>query len=103
MVILSHYNNSNKSTLAKCPGCNNERAITDPDSGEVICSKCGRVLSDKLLEMGPEWRTFAADETEARARTGMSESQLVMTWDYQQSLEELIEMQVVTNLIQLCV
>ena len=72
MVILSHYNNSNKSTLAKCPGCNNERAITDPDSGEVICSKCGRVLSDKLLEMGPEWR--GADETEARARTGMSES-----------------------------
>jgi transcription initiation factor TFIIB len=85
MVILAHYNNSNKSsitpettsisaTLAKCPSCNNEKTITDSESGEVICSKCGRVLSDKLLETGPEWRTFAADETEARARTGMPES-----------------------------
>ena len=97
MVILTHYNNkssithetasynNNKSSithettpirtnLAKCPGCKNEKIITDPDSGEVICSKCGRVLSDKLLETGPEWRTFAADETEASARTGMPKS-----------------------------
>jgi len=32
------------------------------------------VLSDKLLETGQEWRTFAADETDTRARTGMPES-----------------------------
>jgi transcription initiation factor TFIIB len=85
MVILPHSNNSNKSsithettpictTLAKCPGCNNEKIIMDSESGEVICSKCGRVLSDMLLEIGPEWRTFAADETEAKARTGMPKS-----------------------------
>jgi transcription initiation factor TFIIB len=85
MVILSHSNNSNKyssthettpicTTLAKCSGCTNEKTITDSESGEVICSKCGRVLSDRLLEIGPEWRTFAADETEASARTGMPES-----------------------------
>jgi transcription initiation factor TFIIB len=85
MVILAHYNNSHKSpithettpictTLTKCPGCSNEKTITDSESGEVICSKCGRVLSDRLLETGPEWRTFAADETGARARTGMPES-----------------------------
>ena len=85
MVILAHYNNNNKSsitheitpfctTLARCPGCNNEQSITDPNSGEVICNNCGRVLSDMLPEMGPEWRTFAADETEARARSGMPKS-----------------------------
>jgi transcription initiation factor TFIIB len=85
MVILPHSNNSNKSssthettpictTLVKCPGCTNEKTITDSESGEVICSKCGRVLSDMLLETGPEWRTFAADETEANARTGMPKS-----------------------------
>ena len=85
MVILADYNNTNKtsiipkttpfySTLGKCSGCNNEKLITDPDSGEVICNNCGRVLSDKLLETGPEWRTFAADKAEVRARTGMPES-----------------------------
>ncbi|MGA9150165.1 MAG: TFIIB-type zinc ribbon-containing protein, partial [Candidatus Nitrosopolaris sp.] len=84
MVILAHYNNNKSSitheitpfctTLARCPGCNDEKSITDPNSGEVICNNCGRVLSDKLLETGPEWRIFAADETDRRARTGMPES-----------------------------
>jgi transcription initiation factor TFIIB len=84
MVILAHYNNNKSSitheitpfctTLARCPSCNNEKSITDPNSGEVICNNCGRVLSDMLPEMGPEWRTFAADETEARARSGMPKS-----------------------------
>jgi transcription initiation factor TFIIB len=82
MVILAHYNNSNKSsftlettpicnTLRKCPSCSNKKTIMDSESGEIICSKCGRVLSDKLLETGPEWRTFASDETDTRVRAGM--------------------------------
>ena len=85
MVILSHYNNSKNcsitpettpicTTFGKCPSCSNKKTITDSESGEVVCSKCGRGLSDKLLETGPEWRTFAADETDTRARTGMPES-----------------------------
>ncbi|HYV52675.1 MAG TPA: TFIIB-type zinc ribbon-containing protein [Candidatus Eisenbacteria bacterium] len=61
-------------TFGKCPSCSNKKTITDSESGEVVCSKCGRVLSDKLLETGQEWRTFAADETDTRARTGMPES-----------------------------
>jgi transcription initiation factor TFIIB len=84
VVILAHHNNSNKpssthattpicTTLGKCPGCNNEKIITDPDSGEMFCNKCGRVITDKLLETGPEWRTFAGDET-TNARTGIPES-----------------------------
>src|ERR1700739_123025 len=85
MVILSHYNNSKNCSITpektpictafgKCPSCSNKKIITDSESGEVVCSKCGRVLSDKLLETGQEWRTFAADETDTRARTGMPES-----------------------------
>jgi transcription initiation factor TFIIB len=85
MVILSHYNNGKNcsitpettpicTTFGKCPSCSNKKTITDSESGEVVCSKCGRVLSDKLLETGPEWSTFAADETDTRARTGMPES-----------------------------
>jgi len=84
MVILADYNNSNKPSntpektpvcaIGNCPGCNNEKLITDPDSGEILCTNCGRVLSDKLLETGPEWRTFAANKAEVRARTGIPES-----------------------------
>jgi transcription initiation factor TFIIB len=83
--MLAHYNDSNKSSsnhattaittpLVKCPSCNNEKIITDSESGEIICVKCGRVISDKLQEIGPEWRTFSTDETEAMTRTGIPQS-----------------------------
>ena len=35
---------------------------------------CGRVISDKLQDIGPEWRTFATDETKAKYRTGLQQS-----------------------------
>lgn len=85
MIMLAHYNDSSKSSsnhattaistpLAKCPSCGNEKIITDSESGEIICVKCGRVISDKLQEIGPEWRTFSTDETEAMTRTGIPQS-----------------------------
>ena len=85
MIMLAHYNDSNKSSsnhtttaisspLVKCPGCSNEKIITDSESGEIICAKCGRVISDKLQEIGPEWRTFSTDETEAMTRTGIPQT-----------------------------
>jgi ribosomal protein S27E len=69
-MVISDYNDNNKSSTTPkttlfltTPVCNNERLITDPDSGEVVCNNCGRVLSDRLSETGPEWRTFAAAES----------------------------------------
>jgi len=67
--------NSTSETSTVCPLCKIDNAIiTDPKSGEIICSKCGMVVSDKLLERRQEWRTFAMDETEGRARTGLPSS-----------------------------
>jgi hypothetical protein len=34
------------------------RTITDLESGEIICSTCGMVISDKIQSNGPEWRNF---------------------------------------------
>lgn len=31
-----------------CPKCRVERIITDPESGEVVCSSCGLVIEDKI-------------------------------------------------------
>jgi transcription initiation factor TFIIB len=58
-------------TFTLCPSCRTDNAIiTDPKSGEIICSKCGMVVSDKLLERTPEWRTFGINETGDRTRIG---------------------------------
>ena len=35
------------------------KIVTDPASGEVICSSCGMVISDKAEQSGAEWRNFA--------------------------------------------
>src|SRR6266496_5378583 len=62
---------STSETSTVCPSCKRDNAIiTDPKSGEIICSRCGMVVSDKMLERKQEWRTFAIDESEDRTRTG---------------------------------
>lgn len=46
--------------------------ITDAESGETICTNCGMVMSNnKSLQQTPEWRTFDANQTRDRSRTGM--------------------------------
>jgi transcription initiation factor TFIIB len=58
-----------------CSVCGSDQIITDSESGEVICSKCGQVISDKILETTPEWRNFPeSDGSNDRSRTGMSTS-----------------------------
>ena len=54
----------------KCSRCGQGSLVTDNESGEMFCSKCGYVMTEKLQESGPEWRTFAQDERGDRARAG---------------------------------
>jgi len=49
--------------------CNESAVITDFETGEVICSKCGLVLSERVEDSSPEWRSFSNDKTNTR-RTG---------------------------------
>jgi transcription initiation factor TFIIB len=45
--------------------------ITDSESGEVVCSNCGIVITEKSENISnPEWRAFTAEEQNKRARTG---------------------------------
>jgi transcription initiation factor TFIIB len=44
-----------------CLTCNRDSFITDPDSGEVVCSNCGHVLTERSNENRPQWRSFLSD------------------------------------------
>jgi transcription initiation factor TFIIB len=59
-----------------CPVCNDHLLmITDPDSGETICSKCGMIVLDKIQNINqPEWRAFSNEEHGNRSRTGVPSS-----------------------------
>lgn len=57
-----------------CSICKEGRTVTDPESGEIICRKCGIVISDRLQESRPEWRAFSSDEFNDRSRAGIPRS-----------------------------
>ncbi|MBD3350491.1 MAG: transcription initiation factor IIB [Candidatus Lokiarchaeota archaeon] len=53
-----------------CPDCGSMITVCDTHRGEIICSTCGLVISDKLIDKGPEWRAFDSDQREKRTRVG---------------------------------
>jgi transcription initiation factor TFIIB len=53
-----------------CPECGATHLVRDYARGELVCEDCGLVLDEQLIDMGPEWRAFDADQGEKRARTG---------------------------------
>jgi transcription initiation factor TFIIB len=53
-------------TAGSCPECDGQvRASGD----ESVCADCGLVVATDRIDRGPEWRSFAEDETD-RERTG---------------------------------
>jgi transcription initiation factor TFIIB len=54
-----------------CPECGSTNLILDEDSGEVVCGRCGLVVSDSIIDMGPEWRAFTPEERDSRSRVGL--------------------------------
>jgi len=60
-------------TEPKCPSCGGKKMVTDQNTGELFCGKCGLVVTDKIADTGAEWRSFANDESN-RARVGAGTS-----------------------------
>ena len=73
-----HKNNDNAVFIFQkpvvCSICKSNNVITDPEAAEIVCSKCGMVISDKIQETRQESRTFLTNEAEDRGRTGMPTS-----------------------------
>jgi transcription initiation factor TFIIB len=59
-----------------CSICKKDQTIiTDLLTGEIVCSKCGLVISDKIQDTRQEWRDFVnSEEAKDRRRTGMPTS-----------------------------
>jgi len=57
----------------KCSSCGGKKMVTDQNTGELFCGKCGFVVTDKIADTGAEWRSFANDESN-RTRVGAGTS-----------------------------
>ena len=64
MVIGNFRYNSN------CFRCGKNKMQTDADTGEQFCASCGYVVSEKIEDEGPEWRSLDKTDGSNPTRTG---------------------------------
>ncbi len=57
-------------TRDQCPECGSLRHSRDYRRAEVVCSNCGLVIEDKMIDPGPEWTAFDTEQRMAREHTG---------------------------------
>ena len=55
---------------ALCPECEGQKVIKDIDIGEIVCSECGLVIQEEMLDRGPDWRAFTPQEKAKKGRVG---------------------------------
>ena len=53
-----------------CPRCRSTKIIEDIDTGELVCSECGLVITKGLFLEDKDWRAFDTEEFMERARAG---------------------------------
>ena len=70
MVIQKPGSEVELDEITACPECKSEHLVRDYTRGEMTCSGCGLVIDDNFIDSGPEWRAFAAEQNEKRARGG---------------------------------
>ena len=64
--ILENENNLNNLICSDC----NQNIILDKNRGDTICEQCGLIISEQLIDQGPEWRAFNKNQQQERMRIG---------------------------------
>lgn len=54
----------------ECPECHSTDLEHDYTRAEISCKKCGLVIDEEIMDLGPEWRAFNNEQRNARTRTG---------------------------------
>jgi transcription initiation factor TFIIB len=60
-------------TKQRCPSCTKTKMVLDDNTGELFCGSCGFVVPEKIIQSGPEWRSFSNDGSD-RSRVGAGTS-----------------------------
>lgn len=56
--------------VTSCPECSSEHLVRDYERAEIVCESCGLVLDDYIIDEGPDWRAFDAEQRDTRERAG---------------------------------
>ncbi len=55
---------------SRCPECGSTDLVRDYARGELLCNNCGLVLSENIVDQGPEWRDFEESSKGSGSRVG---------------------------------
>ncbi|GMS83767.1 hypothetical protein PENTCL1PPCAC_5942, partial [Pristionchus entomophagus] len=70
-----------------CPDHPYVHLIEDHRAGDVICPECGRVVGDRLVDVGTEWRSFSNERSGTDpSRVGAPENPLMGASDLSTSI-----------------
>ena len=58
------------SSKPACPECKGIKLRRSKVRGEIVCEDCGLVVEEDMIQEGPEWRAFDAQQRASRTRTG---------------------------------
>uniref|UniRef100_T1J7R1 Transcription initiation factor IIB n=1 Tax=Strigamia maritima TaxID=126957 RepID=T1J7R1_STRMM len=61
-----------------CPAHPDAPLIEDYRAGDMVCSECGLVVGDRVIDVGTEWRTFSNEKANSDpTRVGAAENPLL--------------------------
>lgn len=67
---ISSKKASHQTKTQNCPDCASSQLVQDFTRGELVCTNCGCVVSDMIIDDSAEWRAYTAMERDQKARTG---------------------------------
>eukprot|EP01134_Creolimax_fragrantissima_P002475 CFRG2475T1 len=72
IVVPKHLQNTAE---IACPDCKSTDLLEDYAAADLICTQCGRVVSERLTDTTSEWRTFSNDNNpqKDKSRVGAAE------------------------------
>ena len=68
IAILNHDKVIEDQSLTVCPECGS--IDVSNKNAETVCNKCGLVIEEDAVDLGPEWRSFDAQDLAKKSRVG---------------------------------
>ncbi len=75
--MTNQYSVHDMDDTSSCPACGGSKIVSDRQTGERVCANCGLVVTDSIMDTGPEYRVFNLQESNDRRRTGTGYSMSV--------------------------
>ena len=64
------YADPQTDNASSCSHCGGNKIVSDHRTGERVCGTCGLVVTETIMDTGPEYRVFNIQEANDRRRTG---------------------------------